>query len=565
MNKWQKNKVIIICVIVGCLIPLIIVIGLAIKQVDKIKEYDWTRVEEQLGLESETQQESESSAVQIDSVKEEDKENTESKLVQALAYLCGEESTIDEATAFSYMKEAADLGNSDAQYFVGQMYLRGIGTFADKNNAGVYFRKAVDNNNGKAFSAYAQLCFTGFQDTEDIYKKYQDYEKARELFMLAEQAGDMQAACALGVIYYYGMCVAPDFNIAYAYFTKAVEGGCTEAQVWKDKVQVYVTSTEVAIPEVPQSMPVSMTYGDDKLNELVKQYTEQLGQEGYQEAFTQEIQSLESVGPESAMYTVLYGKNDWLFYQNANDGNTYEDYLGNPDKYFTMEEKEAIKKNLEEKKAAVKEQNEDAKFVVLIIPNKETVYAEYMPSYIQRMSEKTRTDDLVEYLQANTDVEIAYAKDAMLEKKDDHQLYYYTDTHCNMKGAYVALSEVMKTLDKDLKLDNSNFTTNPDLYTGDLGVMLGRADRYKIDTVFNLNPANILEEDKVAKKALLIGDSFGEFLRMQAEKYFSNGCTFKFIGDFGFNYNIAMNASLDNEVVDIVIWECAERYIDRLK
>ncbi len=565
MNKRQKNKLVIIGIIVGCLILLIIIILFVGIQVRKIKEYDWTQIEEQLGIEKETQQESESSVVQGDSVKEEDKEITEDKLFQALSYLCGEESTLDDAAAFVYMKEAADLGNSDAQYFTGQMYLHGIGTFADMNNAGVYFRKAAENNNGKAFPLYAQLCFTGFQDTENGYQKYQDYEKARELFMIAEQSGDTQAAYALGVMYFYGMCVAPDFNIANAYFTKAIESGCAEAQMWKDKVQAYVTNGEVPIPEASQLIPASKSYEDEKLNQLIAQYTEKLSQLGNSEAFTQELQSLVNVAPEGALFSVLYGKNDWLFYQNANDGNTYEDYIGNPEKYFSAEEKEAIKKNLEEKRDAVKAQNENARFVVLIIPNKETIYAEYMPSYIERISQKTRTDDLVEYLQTNTDVEIAYAKDAMMTNKEEHQLYYYTDTHCNMKGAYVALSEVMKIYDKNLTLDHSRFTTNPDLYTGDLGNMLGRADRYKNDTVFNLNPSTIPAEDKIEKKALLIGDSFGEFLRMQAENYFLNGLSFKFIGDFGFHYNTAMNASLDDEVVDLVIWECAERYIDRLK
>lgn len=564
-NIQHKKEVRIIGIIVGCIIPLILILFFASIQIKKIKEYDWTQIAKQLGIGKEEQQEDKLPQTKEDSMQQGDITLTEDKLLLALSYLCGEESTLNEKSAFSYIKETADAGNSDAQYFAGQMYLYGIGTDANPDYAGVYLKRAVENNNARAFAAYARLCFIGYQDAENGYTKVQDYEKARELFAAAEQSGDAQAAYALGVIYFYGMCVEPDFNLANAYFTKAVEGGCTQAQVWKDRVQTYVTQEKVSVPESSRQLPPDTIYKDDRMNQLIARYAQILEQTDNQGAFAQELQSMVQVAPEAAWYTVLYGKNDWLFYQNASDGNTYEDYIGNPEKYFSMEEKAAIKKNLEEKRDAVKAQNENARFVVLIIPNKETIYSEYMPSYIERISQKTRTDDLVEYLQANTDVEIAYAKDAMMANKEEHQLYYYTDTHCNMKGAYVALSEVMKIYDKKLTLDDSCFTTNTELYTGDLGNMLGRADRYKDDTVFNLNPSTISEEDKVEKKALLIGDSFGEFIKMQAENYFLNGLTFKFIGDFGFHYNTTMNASLDNEVVDLVIWECAERYIDRLK
>lgn len=548
----------------GCIIPLILILFFVGIQIKKIKEYDWTQIAEQLGIGKEEQLEDKPLQSAEDSVQQGDIMTAEDKMLSALSYLCGEESTLDEERAFSYIKETADAGNSDAQYLAGQMYLYGIGTDVNQDYAGVYLKKSVENNNVRAFAAYARLCFIGYQDVENGNIKVQDYERARELFAEAEQSGDAQAAYALGVMYFYGMCVAPDVNVANAYFTKAVEGGCTQAQVWKDRVETYVTQ-EVFVPESGQRQLDTIIYEDERMNQLIDQYTQKLAQSDNRDAFEEELQSMVRVAPEAAWYTVLYGKNDWLFYQNTKDGNSYEDYIGNPQKYFSDEEKATIKKNLEEKKDAVKAQNENARFVVLIIPNKETIYSEYMPSYLVRLSQKTRTDDLVEYLRSNTDVEIIYAKDAMIANKEEHQLYYSTDTHCNMKGAYAALSEVMKIYDKNLILEEERFTTNTELYTGDLGNMLGRADRYRKDTVYNLNLSAIPEEDKVEKKALLIGDSFGEFIKMQAEHYFLNGLTFKFIGDFGFHYNTTMNASLDNEVVDLVIWECAERYIDRLK
>lgn len=544
-------------------IALLFAAIIGLKQIVKMKEHDQSKTETQMSQEASENQET--AIVQEDSAKTEDVEVIEDKMLQALEYLCGEAGSLDDAAAFSYMKEAADLGNSDAQYFVGEMYLQGIGTDADRDWAAAYFGEAVQNNNGNAFPIYAKLCFTGYQDVQNSSQRYQDFEKARELFMITEQAGDAQAAYALGVMYFYGMCVAPDYNIASAYFAKAAENGCAEAAFWKEKVQTYVTNPEAEVPESSLSMPARRVYENEKLDSLVVKYSAQINQDENDAEWTQELESMKDLEPEFSALVVMYGKNDWLFYQNANDGNTYEDYIGNPEKYFTLEEKEKIKENLEKQQAAVQAQKTDAEFYVVIVPNKESVYPEYMPSYVQRISEKTRTDDLVEYLQANTDVEIIYVKEAMLEEKEQHQLYYYTDTHWNMKGTYVAVAELMKRFGKTLSLNDTDFISNPSLYAGDLGVMLGRQQRYTSDIVYNFVPDKIPQEQKVEKSALLIGDSFGEFLNIEAQHYFKNGFTHRFIGDYNFNYDTVMNDVLDDAAVDVVIWECAERYIDRLK
>lgn len=529
----------------------------------RIKKHDQSETETQITQEASENQET--SLMQEDSAKTEDVKEIEDKMLTALEYLCGEDDSSDDAAAFSAMKEAADLGNSDARYFAGEMYLQGIGTAADRDAAAAYFKEAVQNNNGKAFSIYAKLCFTGYQEVSNPSRRYQDFEKARELFLIAEQAGDAQAAYALGVMYFYGMCVAPDYNIAHAYFSKAAENGCAEAVFWEEKVQPYVTNPETELPKSSLSMPDRRVYENEKLDSLVVKYSALIHQSENDEELMQELESMKDLEPEFSALVVLYGKNDWLFYQNAKDGNTYEDYIGNPEKYFSLKEKENIKDNLEKQQAAVRAQKPNAEFYVVIVPNKESVYSEYMPSYVQRVSEKTRTDDLAEYLQANTDVEIIYVKKAMLAEKEKHQLYYYTDTHWNMKGTYVAAAELMKRLGKTLSLNDSDFISNPSLYAGDLGVMSGRQQRYTLDTVYNFVPDKIPEEQKVEKNALLIGDSFGEFLNIETQHYFKNGFTHKFIGDYDFSYDAAMKDALGDEAVDVVIWECAERYIDRLK
>jgi hypothetical protein len=231
---------------------------------------------------------------------------------------------------------------------------------------------------------------------------------------------------------------------------------------------------------------------------------------------------------------------------------------------FSDKELAAIKDNLEnqEKKANAA----GAKFVLLIYPNKEVVYSDKMPSYIERETDITRTDKLVKYLRENTDIEIIYPKEEYMSLKEEYQLYYATDTHCNMIGTYVSLMELMnKVYGKELSLDISKFDVHSTAYSGDIGVMIGRDDRYSFDTVYFLSEKGVSIADRVDESASLIGDSFSEFLNIEAGYYFKNGINHYMVSDYSYDYNKAMAAALSAENSDIIIWECAERCVDRLK
>lgn len=106
------------------------------------------------------------------------------------------------------------------------------------------------------------------------------------------------------------------------------------------------------------------------------------------------------------------------------------------DNAFSEKELTAIK-NLESQKQKAEEKG--AKFILMIYPNKEIIYCDKMPSYIIRESEVTRADKLVAYLRENSDIDIVYPKEQFMEQKDVCQLYYTTDTHCNMLGCFWGL------------------------------------------------------------------------------------------------------------------------------
>lgn len=149
---------------------------------------------------------------------------------------------------------------------------------------------------------------------------------------------------------------------------------------------------------------------------------------------TGEISSLQVIG----------GKKGWLFYGSKIDGDSIGDFEGT--NYLSDAEMEAMYDT------AISAQNEmenrGIKFVILVPPNKENVYAEYMTeAYLH--CEKSRTDILVDYL-SEKGANIISPKQELLQEHLDYQLYYSYDTHWNQLGAYIGVKSTLKFWGYDL-------------------------------------------------------------------------------------------------------------------
>ena len=265
--------------------------------------------------------------------------------------------------------------------------------------------------------------------------------------------------------------------------------------------------------------------------------------------------------PDLGSSLVFAGKDKWLFYQSTMDGDTMADFYGT--NAFSVADMKAIADNLLKQREKIEAAG--SKFVLLIVPNKESVYFEYLPDDIAAKKAKySRTDDLVGYLQANTDLDIIYMKDKYLSMKDDTQIYYKTDTHWNMVGCYVALQEVLKDLYGTYS-DVSEVTFQEHLhdFAGDLATMADVGVNYGIDTVYFLGEDQAKEEQKVEDSLLLVGDSFAEFLLLESPYYFKGGVINGDIVPYEYNFAKATAANLSQNP-DVVLWECCERHIDRL-
>ena len=120
--------------------------------------------------------------------------------------------------AFELFKQAAENGNIEAQYQLGNCYYLGTGTSADKEKAYEYFRLAAENGNAAAQALLGYGYLSG--DIGVI-----DYRTAYDWFSASAEQDNAYAYGNLGDIYYYGLGTDINYNTAIEYYKKGVEGG----------------------------------------------------------------------------------------------------------------------------------------------------------------------------------------------------------------------------------------------------------------------------------------------------------------------------------------------------
>lgn len=147
---------------------------------------------------------------------------------------------------------------------------------------------------------------------------------------------------------------------------------------------------------------------------------------------------------QSISKKVLIGEDDWLFLTSS----VNYTYSNSP---VLEDDLEKIACNLQNIKNMLAEKN--INFVLLIAPNKETIYPEFLPDYIDISINPTQTDCVIDYIRKNTDISVVYPKRDLLDAKlkyPDLLLYHKLDTHWNNAGAYIACQSLLSNLGKSM-------------------------------------------------------------------------------------------------------------------
>lgn len=154
--------------------------------------------------------------------------------------------------------------------------------------------------------------------------------------------------------------------------------------------------------------------------------------------------------------SVVAGKNDWLFLLREPRRNNVAptipaDYCGrNP---FSATQLEHWRKTLIENWQTLRRQGRE--YLLLIVPNKQTIYAEFFPDSIGCTPGQSRFDQLKQALLEEPDFPLLDLRELFLENPDP-RLWYRTDTHWNGHGANLALDFILEHLNQTSEVELVN-------------------------------------------------------------------------------------------------------------
>ncbi|EFL51550.1 conserved hypothetical protein [Solidesulfovibrio fructosivorans JJ]] len=174
---------------------------------------------------------------------------------------------------------------------------------------------------------------------------------------------------------------------------------------------------------------------------------------------------------------VIKGRGDWLFLsQENNELNVIQDYRSV--KLFTPAQLTRWVKVYKDRQDWLAKRG--IHYLIVVAPNKHTVYPEFLPPQYNKVSPISRTDQIVNAL-AGAGVNILDLRPVMDKVKRQALAYYRTDTHWTTFGAFAGYVAIMKRLSQwfpqfepEIRGD-FDITITPDLQGG-LASMLALGD-----------------------------------------------------------------------------------------
>ena len=245
--------------------------------------------------------------------------------------------------------------------------------------------------------------------------------------------------------------------------------------------------------------------------------------------------------------------------------------------FFDNDELTKMKQGLEAEKTFF--EGYGGKYMIVVVPNKENMYTEYMPERMQkiRQSEVSRSDAGIIWLQQNSQLNVLNLKPFLLAEKENfkYPLYYQKDTHWNAIGAYIGYQKIAEELKKTgIHADLQPLTSEMISPSGLVGQDMHPTDKdmsYAIDYQSQKtyrkrdvipNKVIVYENDNpMYEETLLIaGDSFARGMLPYFAKIYRRVVNVPAgVKDLGFYEDV-----LKKYKPDITIHELVERYFCRL-
>lgn len=190
---------------------------------------------------------------------------------------------------------------------------------------------------------------------------------------------------------------------------------------------------------------------------------------------------------DSLSDAVVIGKDGWLF---SND--TLTDYKRTNS--FSTTSLDNIKENILNYERVLF--NNGIQFYFLVVPNKNTVYDDFMPSNIRRANRVERIEQVYTHLYKYSDIKVAEIWEQLkAAKANGENLYYKTDPLWTESGALIAINQLTTFLKTDFpefnELDLSAFDKTEKISKmKSLAILMNRTDEYE-ERNYIYNPKNL--------------------------------------------------------------------------
>ena len=280
---------------------------------------------------------------------------------------------------------------------------------------------------------------------------------------------------------------------------------------------------------------------------------------------------------DQSVNKVVRGQNGWLF---TGEQQMVDNFLGLTQ--FTPAELKSWQTLLEKRRDWLAQRG--IKYLLVIPPDKQTIYPEELPRWLLNAASAnriTKLDQFLSYMKEHSTVEILDLRPPLLGAKKIAPTYLQNDTHWNSFGGFVACQEVIKTLARHfpdlppLRLNDFIWTNTP-ATGGDLARMLGsdpieknyftfQPDRASPALRISENPAyksswgikpvfTVENPTPLQRKVVVFRDSFGEVWQPLLGQSFKRAV-------FELDNHEFCPALILSNSPDVVINEILERYL----
>ncbi len=282
---------------------------------------------------------------------------------------------------------------------------------------------------------------------------------------------------------------------------------------------------------------------------------------------------------------VLPGRDGWLFYdgKGVRGGDPRRNHLAQlpPDHQRLFRE---LKEQFEHNDRYFAEQGRI--YMVVIVPDKWSVYAEQLPTGVGAPPARTSADLFVDYLRSETDLKILDLKEHLRQRRWElGPLYHQIDSHWNDLGAFVAAQQLSRFVGQyddrvtPLTLSEEALSWTPKT-DGDLAALLGlegwlaekepqvsltfphelairNLPRPRYSSNANRFPIHASQEGLDLPRALIMRDSYGDALLPWFARSFSES---RWVWTSNVKRH-SIQPVVDEVQPDIIIEEKAEKYL----